>query len=167
MAYIELMKIRVTYESRPVGTGVKPFRRKAAGPKEHRPTFNHKLSTHATNTIAGIVCEIKLARTPISLQRISTVPVEKKSGETRMHGGAHQTVVELVRTMEDDKAMQFIDIQGQVKKCRVAPDETISFCACVTEIRIMPLMYVEAVIHIVEYERKRKDLLCTTNRKML
>jgi hypothetical protein len=55
------------------------------------------LLIHATDTIVGIVYEIKLARTPISLQRISFVPVEKKFAETRMHAGVHQMVVELVK----------------------------------------------------------------------
>jgi hypothetical protein len=54
------------------------------------------------------VYEIKLGRTPISLQRISTVPMEKAFGKTRMHAGVHQTTVEPVKTMEDDEAMQFI-----------------------------------------------------------
>jgi hypothetical protein len=57
------------------------------------------------------VFEIKLARTPISLQRISTVRVEKKFGKTRMHAGVHQTVVDLIMTMENDEAMQFIYVQ--------------------------------------------------------
>jgi hypothetical protein len=89
MAYIDLMKIRVTYESRPVGPGVKSFGRRAAGPKERRLLFDDKLPIHATNTTAGIVYEIKRARTPISLQQISAVPVEKKFGKTRMHAGVH------------------------------------------------------------------------------
>jgi hypothetical protein len=79
-AYIYLMKTRVTYESRPVGHGVKLCGRNAAGPKECRLMFDWELLRHATNTTAGIVYEIKLARMPISLQRISTVPVEKKFG---------------------------------------------------------------------------------------
>jgi hypothetical protein len=62
------MKIRVTYESRPVGPGVKPFGRKAAGPKEHRLMFDYKLLMHACNAIAIIMYEIKLARMPMSLQ---------------------------------------------------------------------------------------------------
>jgi hypothetical protein len=58
--------------------------------------------------------------------------------------------------MEDDKAMQFIYIQDQVKKWRLAPGETISPWACVTEIGITPLIYVEVVIHIVETKGNEK-----------
>jgi hypothetical protein len=88
-----LMKIRVMYESRPVGFEVKPFWRKAAEPKEGQLMFDYKLLMHVTNTITGIVYEIELARTPISLQQISTVPVEKKFDKARMHAGVRQTVV--------------------------------------------------------------------------
>jgi hypothetical protein len=84
------------------------------------------LLIHATNTIAGIVYEIKLARTPISLQRISPVPVEKKFGKTRMHACVHQTVVELVKIMENDEAMPFIYVQDQVKNRLLAYGGTIS-----------------------------------------
>jgi hypothetical protein len=105
MAYIYLMKIKVTNESRPTGPAVKPFGRKAAGPKERRLMGDYQFLIHTTNPIAGIVCEIKLARTLISLQWISTVPVEKKSVKTRMHGGVHRTVVEPIKMMAYDEAI--------------------------------------------------------------
>jgi hypothetical protein len=88
--------------------GAKPFGKKAAGPKERRLMFDSKLLIHATNTIAGIVHKTKLATTPICLQRISTVPVEKKSGKTRMRAGVCHKMAELVKTMEDDETMHFI-----------------------------------------------------------
>jgi hypothetical protein len=69
------MKIRVSYESHPLGPGVKPFGRRVPGVKERRLMFDNKLMIHTTNTIAGVVQKIKLTRTPISLQRISIVPV--------------------------------------------------------------------------------------------
>jgi hypothetical protein len=81
--------------------------------------FDYKLLIHATNTTAGIMYEIKLARTPISIQRISTVPVGRKFGKTRIHAGVHSTVVEFIKTMEDDEAMQFIDVQDQFKTSRL------------------------------------------------
>jgi hypothetical protein len=112
--------------------------------------FGYKLLIHATNTIAGFVYEITLARTPISLQRISIVPVKKKFDKTRMQAGVHEMVVELSKTMEDDEAMQFIYVQDQVKNRRLAYGETFSPCTCLTGIGITPLIYVEAVIHIVE-----------------
>jgi hypothetical protein len=159
MAYIYLMKIRVMSESRPVGPGVKPFGMKAAGRKERRLMLDSKLLIHATNTIAGTVGEIQLARTPISLLRISTGPVEKKFGKRRMHAGVHQTVVELIKKMEDDEAMPFIYVQGQVNNRRLAYGEAISSCTCLTGIGITLLIYVEAVIHIVEFPAATSPLL--------
>jgi hypothetical protein len=113
--------------------------------------FDYKLLIHATNKIAGIVSEIKLPRTPISLQWISTVPVEKKFGKTRMHTGIHQMAIELVKTIKDDEAMQFIDVQDQLTNRRLAYGDLIAPCVCLTGIGIMSLMHVEAVIHIVEF----------------
>jgi hypothetical protein len=162
MADIYLMKIRVTYESHPVGPGAKPFGKKAAGPKERRLMFDYKLLIYATSAIAGIVYEIKLARTPISPQRISTVSVEKKLGKTRMHAGIHQTVVELIKTMEDDEVMQFMDVQDQVKNRRLACGEMISPCTCLTGIRITPVISVKAVIHIIEFPARISPLLGET-----
>jgi hypothetical protein len=48
MAHIHLTKIRLTHESSLVGPGVKPFGRKAAGPKELWFIFDCKLLTEAT-----------------------------------------------------------------------------------------------------------------------
>jgi hypothetical protein len=115
--------------------------------------FDYKLLIHVTNIIVGIMYEIKLVRTPTSIQRISIVPAEKKFGKTGMHTGVHQTVLQLIKTMmiEDDDAMQFIYIQDQVKNRRLAYRETISPCTCPTGIGITPLIYTEAVIHVVEF----------------
>jgi hypothetical protein len=77
--------------------------------------------------------------------------VEKKFGKTKMHAGVHQTVVELIKTMKDNQAMQFIYVQGQVENQRFAYGETISLCTCLTGIGITPPIYVKAVIHIVEF----------------
>jgi hypothetical protein len=74
--YIYLMKIRVTYESLPVGPGVKPFERRVARPKERRLMFDYKLLIDAINTIARTGYEIKLTRMLISLQRTYPVPVQ-------------------------------------------------------------------------------------------
>jgi hypothetical protein len=124
--------------------------------------FDCRLLIHATNTIAGILYEIKPARTPIFPQRISTLPVEKKFGETRMHAGVHQTVVELIKTIEDDEAMQFIYVQDQVKNMSLAYGETISRCTCLAGIGITPVTYVEAVIQIVEFPATISPLLGAT-----
>jgi hypothetical protein len=119
------MKFRGTYESSQTGSGVKPFGRRNNGPKVRRLLFDRKLVKQATSTIAGILCEIKKTTKPICLQRASTVPVEKKFGKIRMHAGAHETVVELVKTMEADEAMQFIYAQDQIKNRRLSSSETV------------------------------------------
>jgi hypothetical protein len=63
--------------------------------------FDQKLLVRATNSIAGIVYEIRNASvgTKISLQHISTVPVEKKFGVTRMNAGRHHTLSSVIKTM--------------------------------------------------------------------
>jgi hypothetical protein len=63
---------------------------------------------YTTDSISGIVYEIKTAKKPISLQRVSTVPVERRVGRTRRHAGVHQTLVKLVETMEVDEAMKVL-----------------------------------------------------------
>jgi hypothetical protein len=76
-----------------------------------------------------------------------------------MDAGVHQTAVEFIKTMEDDKVMQFISVQVQVKNRRLAYGETISPCTCLTGIGITPLIYVEVVIHIVEFPATISPLL--------
>jgi hypothetical protein len=64
--------------------------------------------------------------------------------------------------MEDDEGMQFISVQDQAKNGRLAYGETISPCTCMTVIGITPLIYVEAVIHIVEFPAASSPLLGET-----
>jgi hypothetical protein len=68
-----------------------------------------------TNSIVGIVSEIKRAKKPIFLQRISTMPLEKKFSTTRLHAGVHQTLGEIVETIDINEAMKFVCIQEQIK----------------------------------------------------
>jgi hypothetical protein len=102
IAYICLMKILVPYGTEPTGHGAKPFGRKNTESTDGRLFFDRKLLVHTTNSIVGIVYEIKRAKEPISLQRISTVPLEKKFGATPVHAGVHQTLGEFVKTMDID-----------------------------------------------------------------
>jgi hypothetical protein len=90
--------------------------------------------------------------------------VEKKFGKTRMHAGVRQTVVELIKTMEDDEAMQFIYAQDQVKNRRFASGETPSPCIFLTGIGITPRISVETVIHIVQFPATISPLLGETMR---
>jgi hypothetical protein len=96
------MKILATYDTEPTGHGVKPFGRKNVESTDRRLLFDRKLLVYTTNSIIGIVYEIKRAKEPISLQRISTLPLEKTFSATRLHAGAHQTLDELVKTMDID-----------------------------------------------------------------
>jgi hypothetical protein len=140
------MKITLTYRRCPVGPGMRASGSKNAGPKEPRLMFDRKLLMHTTNSISGIIYEIKKAKKPISLQRISTVPVERRFGRTRMHAGLHQTMVGLVETMETDEAMKCICAHGEVRNRRLSYGATISPSAALTGIGITPLIFAEAIV---------------------
>jgi hypothetical protein len=150
-AYIYLMKITVTYRTHPVGPGITAFGWKKAGPQQRRLLFDRKLLMHTTDSISGIVYEIKKAKKPISLQRVSTVPVERRFGRTRMHAGVHQTLTKLVETMEVDEAMKVLYAHGEVRNRRLSYGETISPCLCLTGIGITPLIFAEAVLVIAGF----------------
>jgi hypothetical protein len=121
------MKILVTYDAETTGHGVKLFGRKNAGLTDRHLPFDRKLLVHATNSIVGMVYEIKRVKVPISLQPISTVPLEKKFGATRLHAGVHQTLGELVKTMDIDQAMKLVYVQQQIKHRRLAYGENFLF----------------------------------------
>jgi hypothetical protein len=108
ITYIYRMRILVAYETEPAGHDVKPFGRKNAKSTDRRLLFDGELLVYTTNNIIGIVYEINRAKEPISLQRISTVPLEKKFGATRLHAGVHQMLDELVKTMDIDQAMKLV-----------------------------------------------------------
>jgi hypothetical protein len=145
------MKFMATSELSQAGPGVKPFGKKNDAPNVWRLLFDRKLVMHAANTIVGIVYEIKKATEPISLQRASTVSVKRKFGKMKMHACVHQTVIKLVKTMKADEAMQFIYAQDQIKNRWVAYGETVLPWSCLTGIGITSLIFVEAIIHIVEF----------------
>jgi hypothetical protein len=90
-----------------------------------RYLFDRKLLVHAINTIATLVHEIKIAKGPISLQRISTVPVEKLFGVTRLHAGTHQTLAGIMRTMEINQALKVMYVNEEVRKRHLAYGETV------------------------------------------
>jgi hypothetical protein len=86
----------------------------------------------------------------------------KKVGKTKIHPGVYQTVVEFIKTTEDDEVMPFIYVQDRAKNRRFADGETTSPCICLTGIGITPLIYVEAIIHIVEFPAMISPLLSET-----
>jgi hypothetical protein len=69
--------------------------------------FDYKLLIHVTSIIAGIMDEIKLVRTPISVQRISIVPAEKKFGKTGMHASVLHMVFHWKWPREADRTSDF------------------------------------------------------------
>jgi hypothetical protein len=73
----------------------------------------------ATNTIAGILYEIRNGSGEISLQRLTTVPLEKLFGITRLHAKTHQTMTDIL------KAMRFVD-NHKVKNRRLSDGETVA-----------------------------------------
>jgi hypothetical protein len=91
IVYIYLMKILATCDTEPTGHGVKPFGRKNAESTDHRLLFDRKSLAYTTNSIVGIVYEIKRAKESISLQSISKVPLERTLGATRLHARVDQT----------------------------------------------------------------------------
>jgi hypothetical protein len=106
---------------------------------------------HATNSISGIVREIKNATKPISLQRISTTPVERRFGRTRVHAGVHQTLAGLVKTMEEDEAMKFMYVHTEVKNRRLSYGETVSPCPELMHLGFTPLIFADAVLFVVGF----------------
>jgi hypothetical protein len=58
--------------------------------------------------------------------------------------------------------MQFIYVKNQIKNRRLAYSETISLCPSLTGIGITPLIFVEAVIHSVEFPATISPLLGET-----
>jgi hypothetical protein len=90
-----------------------------------RYLFDRKLLVHAINTIATLTDYIKFAKGPISLQRISTVPVEKLFGVTRLHAGTHQTLAGIMRAMETNQALKMMYVNEKVRKRHLAYGETV------------------------------------------
>jgi hypothetical protein len=151
LAYYYLMKCSMTYTSQPLGPGVSFFGRKKSEGAARRTLFDQKLLMHTTNSIAGIVIEIHQAKRPISLQRLMTVPVEKKFGVTRLHAKTHQTMLGLVRAMEQDEAMKFAYALQAVKNRRLAYGETVEPCTQEWDMRYDPLVFVEALLQFLAF----------------
>jgi hypothetical protein len=110
---------------------------------------------HATNSIGGILYEIKITKNRISLQRISTTPVESRFGRTRMHAGVHQTMAGLVKAMEQDEAMKFLYVDGEVKKRRLAYGEIVAPWSDWGQLGDVCLIFAEAVLIIVGFPAEK------------
>jgi hypothetical protein len=151
IAYCYLMKCIVTYHDRHFGVGIRAFGRKGDGPAVRRPMFDRTLLMHATNTISAIVYEISSATTPISLQRISTVCLEKRFGVTRMHAGVHQTLCGILKTMEIDEAMKFVYARAAVANRRLAYGAIVNPFKCLEGIGIDTLIFAECLLSVVGF----------------
>jgi hypothetical protein len=130
MAYCYLMICLETYETNELGPGMSPFGQKERRNITRGTLFNQKLLIHATNSIAGIFYEIRNVPvcTKISLQHISTVPVEKKFGVTRMHARRHQTFSAIIKSMQIDETSKFMYANVHVKRRRLAYGEIVDAC---------------------------------------
>jgi hypothetical protein len=89
----------------------------------------------AMTTIRGIVFETHHVPTPISLRRISTVPLEKLFGLTRLHVKTHQTMSAINKTMlvvskimDIGQAKNLVDPNPEVKNHRLAHGEKVDPC---------------------------------------
>jgi hypothetical protein len=146
IAYCYLMKCMITYCRLPSGRGIKAFGKKTDAPRDRRIMFDRKLLIHATNSIEGLYYEVATAKTDVSLQRASTVPVEKRFGKTRMHAGGHQDMSGIVKTLEIDEAVKFLYAQHEVKNRRLAYGETVTPGAGTMGLAITPLIFAESLL---------------------
>jgi hypothetical protein len=106
---------------------------------------------HATNTIAGIVYEIHNGKGPISLQRITTVPLEKLFGVTRLHARTHQTMANVVRQMEIDQAMRLVYAHHEVQNRRLAYGETVAPSRGRHALQFEPNLLADALLKVVGF----------------
>jgi hypothetical protein len=111
------------------------------------------LLIHATNSIAGILYEIRNAPQgiKISLQWLSTVPVEKNFGVTIMHRGRHQTLAAIITTTEIGAAMKFVYPYVQVKNRALAYGEIVDASRDLPDMEISPFVLAEAVLCVVDF----------------
>jgi hypothetical protein len=150
-AYCYLMKCMITYQDRPIGPGMTAFGKKGDSPAVRRVLFDRKLLMHTTNSIVAIVNEISSAKTEISLRRISTSPLENKFGVTRIHAGVHQTLSEILKTMEIDEAVKFVYAQQAVKNRRLAYGEIVIPFEYTPGLWFSSLLFAESLLSVVGF----------------
>jgi hypothetical protein len=89
--------------------------------------------------------------TKISLQRISTVPVEKNFSVTRMYAGRHQTLSTIIETMQINKAMKFMYANAHVKHRKLAYGEIVDACPDPFDKDCFPCILTQAVLCVVGF----------------
>jgi hypothetical protein len=63
-----------------------------------------------------------------------------------MHAQIYQTMVQIIKTMETDEMMEFIDAHQQVKNRRVACREGVAPCKNLAGLQLSPLIFAEALM---------------------
>jgi hypothetical protein len=149
-AYCYLMTCLETYQSCELGTEISPFGEKKGPSTTRRTLFDQKLLIHATNSISGILGEIRNTPqgTKISLQRLSTVPLENSFSVTRMHAGRNHTLAAIIKAMEVDADMKFVYPHVHVKNRRLAYGEIIDACHDLPDIEISLFVFAQSVFSV-------------------
>jgi hypothetical protein len=101
--------------------------------------------------IAGIIHEISKARGPISLHRITAVPLEKMFGVTRLSARTHSVLSELIEIMEVDQAMKIVYANRTVRLRRFAYGETVELSEQVHDFAYQSLLLAESLLRFVGF----------------
>jgi hypothetical protein len=168
------MTIQHTYKQFGFGKGVREHGRQS-DPDTKRSLFDRKLVRHGSNTIAAIIHEIDQLHPGelLSLQRLSTVPVEKLFGITRLHAKTHQTLSGILKALETDQVLRLLHATREVRKRKLAYGEVVAGLSdqeteeCQSS---EPLLIAEALLHVTGFPitncmelRSRDDPLALAN----
>jgi hypothetical protein len=159
LAYCYMMKCSITYAETPLPEGMLVSAKRDAPLGARRTLFDRKLLMHATDSVSAIIYEIHNAELPISLQRLMTTPVEHRFGVTRVHAGTHQTMVGILKAMEEDEAMKYAYAQHHVKNRRLAYGETVDPCKAEHDLRDAPILYIDALLHFLGFPAAMNRLI--------
>jgi hypothetical protein len=105
----------------------------------------------ATNTIAALLYQMRQTKTPIALQRLTTVPAEKMFGVTRLHVKTHQTMCGIIKMIEIDQGLKIIYSQQYVTGRRLVYGETIDPCAEHLALRCDPLYLTKCLLKHIRF----------------
>jgi hypothetical protein len=137
------------------------FAKRASPDSARRVLFDRKVLMHVTNTLNGIISEVQNARKPISLQRITNVPLEKLFGMTRPHAHIQRTMENVIRQIEVDQAMKRIYARHWVKNRRLAYGETVDPCPKRYPFQSEPIPLAEALLKSLAFPTQQEFALCS------
>jgi hypothetical protein len=63
-----------------------------------------------------------------------------------MHTRVYPAMVHVIKTMETDETMEFVDARQQVKNRRIADREAVAPCKNLDGLQLSPLIFAEALI---------------------